>query len=90
MPLADGLPAGTVVQIMDLDEPQLAYPELLVRHAEAALTTQFGAPELPFTTDARIRHALAAAIAHQAGTSALVVQLTVQYILTAPEGFDLA
>ncbi|MGW1612364.1 ATP-binding protein [Streptomyces sp. NPDC002285] len=85
--MADGLPAGTV-QIMDLDDPQWADPEVLLRHADAALSTQFGAPELPFTVDPRIRSALAAAIAHQAGTSALVVQLTVQCVLTAPEGFD--
>lgn len=85
--MADGLPAGTV-QIMDLDDPQWADPEVLLRHADAALSTQFGAPELPFTVDPGIRRALAAAIAHQAGTSALVVQLTVQSVLTAPEGFD--
>ncbi|MFJ8538602.1 ATP-binding protein [Streptomyces sp. NPDC093591] len=85
--MADGLPAGTV-QIMDLDDPQWADPEVLLRHADAALSTQFGAPELPFTVDPGIRRALAAAIAHQADTSALVVQLTVQSVLTAPEGFD--
>ncbi|GHA95284.1 hypothetical protein GCM10010346_17640 [Streptomyces chryseus] len=85
--MASGLPAGTV-QIMDLDDPQWADPEVLLRHADAALSTQFGAPELPFTVDPGIRRALAAAIAHQAGTNALVVQLTVQSVLTAPERFD--
>lgn len=84
--LAESLPPG-VVQIMDLDDPQWSDPEALVRHAEAVLSPQFGAPELPFTVQPEIRHPLAAAIAHRAGTSPLVVQLIVQCILTAPEGF---
>ncbi|WP_030896526.1 hypothetical protein, partial [Streptomyces sp. NRRL S-474] len=85
--LAEGLPAG-VVQIIDLDEPQWADPEGLVRHAEAALRPSFAGVNLPFTVDPEIRHALAAAIGRRAGTSPLVVQLAVQSILIAPEGVD--
>lgn len=85
--LAGSLPPG-VVQIMDLDDPQWADPEALVRQAEAILSPRFGAPELPFTVQPAIRHSLAAAIAHRAGTSPLVVQLAVRSILTAPQGFD--
>ncbi|OEJ24710.1 hypothetical protein AR457_09515 [Streptomyces agglomeratus] len=84
--LADGLPYGSV-QIIDLDEPQWADPEGLVRHAEAALSPQAAAPALPFTVDPAARHALAAAIGRRAGTSPLVVELAVDSILMAPEGF---
>ncbi|WP_405589922.1 ATP-binding protein [Streptomyces sp. NBC_01092] len=85
--LALGLPAGSV-QIIDLDEPEWADPEGLVRHAQAALNPEFGAPELPFTVDPAARLALGAAIGRRAGTSPLVVQLAVNCILMAPEGFD--
>ncbi|MGR8007896.1 ATP-binding protein [Streptomyces hypolithicus] len=85
--MAEGLPPGAV-QVIDLDEPQWADPEGLVLHAEAALSPQFGAPELPFTVGSEARHALATAIARRAGTSPLVVQLAVHSILMAPDGFD--
>ncbi|MFF5479661.1 ATP-binding protein [Streptomyces sp. NPDC012935] len=85
--LAGGLPSGTV-QIIDLDEPEWADPEGLLRHAHAALSPEFGAPELPFTVDPAARLALGAAIGRRAGTSPLVVQLAVNCILMAPEGFD--
>ncbi|TXS53901.1 ATP-binding protein [Streptomyces sp. uw30] len=85
--LAQGLPAGAV-QIIDLDEPEWADSEGLVRHAQAALNPEFGAPELPFTMDPAARLALGAAIGRRAGTSPLVVQLAVNCILMAPEGFD--
>jgi hypothetical protein len=85
--LAEGLPADAL-QVIDLDEPQWADPEGLVRHAEAALSPQFAGVDLPFTEDAEARRALSTAIGRRAGTSPLVVQLAVQGILTAPEGFD--
>ncbi|MGW1259161.1 ATP-binding protein [Streptomyces sp. NPDC002513] len=85
--LAAGLAPGTV-QIIDLDEPEWADPEGLVLHAQAALSPEFGAPELPFTVDPTARLALAATIGRRAGTSPLVVQLAVQGVLMAPEGFD--
>ncbi|MFJ5535288.1 ATP-binding protein [Streptomyces sp. NPDC093261] len=84
--LAAGLAPGTV-QIIDLDEPEWADPDGLVLHAQAALNPEFGAPELPFTVDPAARLALAAAIGRRAG-SPLVVQLAVQGLLTAPDGFD--
>ncbi|MGI5378644.1 ATP-binding protein [Streptomyces sp. CA-251387] len=85
--LAKGLPAGAV-QIIDLDEPQWADPEGLVRHAEAALRPAFSGADLPFTVAPETRHALAAAIGRRASTSPLVVQLAVQSILIAPESVD--
>ncbi|MGW5256678.1 ATP-binding protein [Streptomyces sp. NPDC004012] len=85
--LAGGLAPGTV-QIIDLDEPEWADPQGLVLHAQAALNPEFGAPELPFTVDPAARLALGAAIGRRAGTSPLVVQLAVQGVLMAPEGFD--
>ncbi|NBE53694.1 ATP-binding protein [Streptomyces boluensis] len=85
--LADQLPPETV-QVIDLDTPQWADPDGLVRQATAALDPQFGAPELPFTVDTDVRSSLGTAIAQRAGTSPLVVQLAVQCALTAPEGFD--
>lgn len=85
--LAEGLPSDAV-QIIDLDEAEWADPEGLVRQAHAALNPEFGAPELPFTVDPAARLALGAAIGRRAGTSALVVQLAVNCILMAPEGFD--
>ncbi|GAB2765267.1 ATP-binding protein [Streptomyces bullii] len=85
--LAGGLPPGTA-QVIDLDEPQWADPEGLVLHAQVALSPEFGAPELPFTVDPAARLALAAAIGRRAGTSPLVVQLAVNCLLMAPEGFD--
>lgn len=85
--LAAGLPTGSV-QVIDLDEPEWADPEGLVLHAQAALSPEFGAPELPFTVDPAVRLALGAAIGRRAGTSPLVVQLAVHCILMAPEGFD--
>ncbi|MGW2414797.1 ATP-binding protein [Streptomyces tubercidicus] len=88
--LAEGLPPG-VAQIIDLDAPEWADPEGLVLQAEALLNPQFGAPELPFTTEPDARRALAEAIARHAGDGAgsrLTVHLAVQSILTHPEGFD--
>ncbi|MFF3908440.1 ATP-binding protein [Streptomyces sp. NPDC001848] len=85
--LVAGLSPGAV-QVIDLDEPEWADPEGLVLHAQAALSPEFGAPELPFTVDPAARLALAAAIGRRAGTSPLVVQLAVHCILMAPEGFD--
>lgn len=85
--LAAGLPPGTV-QVIDLDEPEWADPEGLVLHAQAALNPEFGAPELPFTVDPAARLALGAAIGRRAGTSPLVVQLAVNCLLMAPEGFE--
>ncbi|MGW7662154.1 ATP-binding protein [Streptomyces sp. NPDC054756] len=84
--LVAGLPQGTA-QIIDLDEPEWADPDLLVRYAQAALNPEFGAPELPFTVDPAARLALGAAIGRRAG-SPLVVQLAVHCALMAPEGFD--
>ncbi|MGW5247183.1 ATP-binding protein [Streptomyces sp. NPDC004129] len=85
--LAAGLAPGTV-QIIDLDEPEWADPAGLVLHAQAVLNPEFGAPELPLTVDPAARLALGAAIGRRAGTSPLVVQLAVQAVLMAPEGFD--
>ncbi|MGW4872083.1 ATP-binding protein [Streptomyces chartreusis] len=84
--LTSGLPSGTV-RVIDLDEPEWADPEGLVLHAQAALNPEFGAPELPFTVEPAVRLALGAAIGRRAG-SPLVVQLAVNGILMAPEGFD--
>ncbi|MFJ9417528.1 ATP-binding protein [Streptomyces sp. NPDC101227] len=88
--LAEGLPPG-VARIIDLDAPEWADPEGLVLQAEALLNPQFGAPELPFTTEPDARRALAEAIARRAGGGAgsrLTVHLVVQSILMHPEGFD--
>lgn len=85
--LVAGLPPG-VVQVIDLDEPEWADPDALVGHAQAALSTQFGAPELPFTVDPEARFDLAEAIGRRATFSHLVVELAVQCILMAPDGFD--
>jgi hypothetical protein len=85
--LAEGLPPGTV-RVVDLDAPEWADADGLVLQAGTALSTEFGAPELPFTADPAARLALAAAIGRRAGTSPLVVRLAVQSILAAPEGFD--
>ncbi|MGW3010699.1 ATP-binding protein [Streptomyces sp. NPDC001219] len=88
--LAEGLPPG-VARIIDLDAPEWADPEGLVLQAEALLNPQFGAPELPFTTEPDARRALAEAIARHAGDGAgsrLTVHLAVQSILMHPEGFD--
>ncbi|MFD7388720.1 ATP-binding protein [Streptomyces sp. NPDC059852] len=84
--LVEGLPPDTA-QIIDLDEPEWADPDVLVRFAQAALNPEFGAPELPFTVDPAVRLALGAAIGRRAG-SPLGVQLAVNCILMAPEGFD--
>lgn len=83
---ATGLPEGTV-QVIDLDAPQWADPEGLVRQAEALLNPRLGAPELPFTTDSPTRRSVAEAIGRRAGTSALTVQLAVQSILGSPGAF---
>ncbi|MEU4655670.1 ATP-binding protein [Streptomyces sp. NPDC023723] len=85
--LAASLPPGTV-RIIDLDEPEWADPDGLVLHAQAALNPDTGAPELPFTTDASVRLALGAAVAGRAGGSPLVVELAVNCLLLASEGFD--
>ncbi|MFD5428732.1 ATP-binding protein [Streptomyces sp. NPDC127084] len=85
--LAGSLAPGTV-QVIDLDAPQWADPDGLVLHAQAALDPEFGAPELPFTVVPSTRLALGAAIGRRAGTSPLVVQLAVNCVLMAPDGFD--
>ncbi|CAL9424948.1 hypothetical protein SUDANB145_01928 [Streptomyces sp. enrichment culture] len=85
--LAASLPPGTV-RIIDLDDPEWADPDGLVLHAQAALSPDTGAPELPFTTDSAVRLALGAAIGRRAGGSPLVVELAVNCLLMAPEGFD--
>ncbi|MFI7104297.1 ATP-binding protein [Streptomyces sp. NPDC050161] len=85
--LAASLPGGQA-QIIDLDAPEWADPEGLVLHAETALDTAAGAPELPFTTDPELRGTLAAALAARAGGNRLTVQLAVQSLLMQPEGFD--
>ncbi|MFZ3566368.1 ATP-binding protein [Streptomyces sp. BH097] len=88
--LAEGLPPGAA-RIIDLDAPEWADPEGLVLQAEALLNPQFGAPELPFTTEPAARRALAESIARHAGDGAgsrLTAHLAVQSILTHPEGFD--
>ncbi|MGW2721502.1 ATP-binding protein [Streptomyces sp. NPDC001492] len=81
--LAAALPPGTA-RIIDLDDPQWADPHGLVLQADALLSPESGAPELPFTTDRPARRALAEAIGRRAGTSPLTVQLAVQSILTSP------
>ncbi|MCF1596046.1 ATP-binding protein [Streptomyces muensis] len=78
---AAGFPAGTV-QVIDLDAPQWADPEGLVRQAEALLDPRLGAPELPFTTDAATRRTLAEAMGRRAGTNPLTVELAVRSVLT--------
>ncbi|MGP4013441.1 ATP-binding protein [Streptomyces sp. 4N124] len=83
---AAGLPADNV-QVIDLDAPQWADPQDLVRQAEALLNPQLGAPALPFTTATSPRRALAEAIGRRAGTSPLTVELAVQSILTSPKTF---
>jgi hypothetical protein len=81
-----GLPVGTV-QVIDLDAPQWADPQGLVRQAEALLTPQLGAPTTLFTTDTPTRRSLAEAIGRRAGTNPLTVRLAVQSILTSPYTF---
>ncbi|MDI3420751.1 ATP-binding protein [Streptomyces luteolus] len=85
--LASGLGAG-IVQVIDLDAPEWADQAALVRQAEAALDPQFGAPELPFTTDPAARRALAEVWGRRARSNALSVELTARCVLTAPDGFD--
>lgn len=85
--LAGALPPGQA-QIIDLDAPEWADPKGLVRHAEAALTPDAGAPELPYTTDPSARRALAEALATRADGNRLTVQLAVQSLIVRPEGFD--
>jgi hypothetical protein len=80
---AAGLPVGTV-QVIDLDAPQWADPQGLVLQAEALLNPQFGAPNVPFTTDTPTRRSVAESIGRRAGTNPLTVQLAVQSILTSP------
>ncbi|MFF2812010.1 ATP-binding protein [Streptomyces sp. NPDC058000] len=89
--LAGSLPRRQV-QLIDLDDPEWADPEGLVRHAETALTPEAGAPDLPFTTDPVARRALAEALARRANGSRLTVHLAVRALLahpepTHPEGF---
>ncbi|MFI1155171.1 ATP-binding protein [Streptomyces sioyaensis] len=83
--LAAALPSGQV-RIIDLDDPEWADPEGLVRHAEAALT--LGPPELPFCTDPSARRALAEALAERANGNRLTLQLAVQSLIMRPEGVD--
>ncbi|MER6053443.1 ATP-binding protein [Streptomyces sp. NPDC001793] len=85
--LAEALPRGQA-QVIDLDAPEWADPEGLVRHAETALTPDAGAPALPFTTDPAARRSLAEALAERANGSRLTVHLTVRSLLARPEGFD--
>ncbi|MGW7197283.1 ATP-binding protein [Streptomyces chryseus] len=85
--LAGSLPSGAV-QVIDLDEPEWADPDLIVLHAEAALSSQFGAPVLPITADPEARLDLAEAVGRRAGASHLVAELAVQCILMAPDGFE--
>ncbi|MBT2490905.1 ATP-binding protein [Streptomyces sp. ISL-96] len=84
--LVEGLPPGTA-QVIDLDESQWADPQGLSLQAEALLSPEHGAPELPFTTDPATRRALAEAIGRRAGTGPLTVQLAVRSILASPAGF---
>ncbi|MFI0903264.1 ATP-binding protein [Streptomyces sioyaensis] len=81
--LVAALPSGQV-RIIDLDDPEWADPEGLVRHAEAALT--LGPPELPFCADPSARRALAEAMAERANGNRLTLQLAVQSLVMRPEG----
>ncbi|MEU5546887.1 ATP-binding protein [Streptomyces sioyaensis] len=83
--LAAALPSGQV-RIIDLDDPEWADPEGLVRHAKAALT--LGPPELPFCTDPSARRALAEVLAERADGNRLTLQLAVQSLVMRPEGVD--
>ncbi|MEV5484522.1 MULTISPECIES: ATP-binding protein [Streptomyces] len=83
--LAAALPSGQV-RLIDLDDPEWADPEGLVRHAEAALS--LGPPELPFCTDPSTRRALAEALAERANGNRLTLQLAVQSLVMRPEGVD--
>ncbi|WP_244943476.1 ATP-binding protein [Streptomyces inhibens] len=85
--LAEALPRGQV-RIIDLDAPEWADPKGLVRHADTALNPEFGAPQLPYTTDPSGRRALAEAMAQRADGSRLTLQLAVQSVLMQPDGFD--
>ncbi|MEV6566249.1 ATP-binding protein [Streptomyces kronopolitis] len=85
--LAGALPSGQA-RIIDLDDPEWADPDGLVRHAETALSLGAGVPELPFVTDPAARRALAEAMAQRAGGSRLTLQLAVQSLFMRPEGFD--
>lgn len=85
--LAQALPSGQA-RIIDLDDPEWADPDGLVRHAETALSLGAGVPELPFVTDPSARRALAEAMARRAGGSRLTLQLAVQSLFMRPEGFD--
>ncbi|MFJ5676926.1 ATP-binding protein [Streptomyces sp. NPDC093097] len=75
------------LQVIDLDEPEWADPEGLIRHAETALTPEAGAPALPFTTDPAARRTLAQALARRANGSRLTVHLAVRSLFAHPEGF---
>ncbi|MFE7613218.1 ATP-binding protein [Streptomyces celluloflavus] len=85
--LAGSLPAGQA-QLIDLDDPEWADPEGLVRHAETALTPSTGAAAPPYTADPAARRALAETMARRAGGSRLTVQLAVRSLLAHPAGFD--
>jgi hypothetical protein len=85
--LAGSLPAGQA-QLIDLDDPEWADPEGLVRHAETALTPAAGAAAPPCTADPAARRALAEAMARRAGGSRLTVQLAVRSLLAHPANYD--
>ncbi|MEV5599080.1 ATP-binding protein [Streptomyces sp. NPDC052496] len=81
------LPSGQG-QVIDLDEPDWADPEGLVRQVETSLDPASGAPARPYTEDAGARRALAEAVAERAAGSRLTAQLAVRCVLTRPEDFD--
>ncbi|WP_432004018.1 ATP-binding protein [Streptomyces sioyaensis] len=83
--LAAALPSSQV-RIIDLDDPEWADADGLVRHAEAALA--LGPPELPFCADPSARRALAQALAQRADGNRLTLQLAVQSLIMQPEGVD--
>lgn len=76
--------------VVDVDDPQWWDADGLARQVETALDPRYGAPELPFTTDATARGRLSTAITRAAGNNVLVMDLIVRGIFAAPEDFDAA